>query len=80
MKPSMRIFAVLRLLLDVYGAAFLGLMLVSVAVYGVLPYAAFMRLGSLMFYALLAAAFAVWLWLAARVLARRADEPGDAEL
>jgi hypothetical protein len=70
-KPSMRIFSVARLLLDVYGAAFLGLMLISVAVYGVLPYEAFMRLGSLMFYALLGIAFAVWLWLAGRFLARR---------
>lgn len=74
-KPSMRIFAVLRLLLDVYGAVFLGLMLISVAVYGVLPYAAFMRLGSLMFYALLAAAFVVWLSLAARELGREPDPP-----
>jgi hypothetical protein len=73
----MRIFTLLRLLLDVYGAAFLGLMLVSVAVYGVLPYAALMRLGSLMFYALLAAAFAVWLWLAGRTLARPLDDSRD---
>jgi hypothetical protein len=75
MKPSIRIFSVVRLLLDVYGAAFLGLMLVSVAVYGVLPYEAFMRLGSLMFYALLGIAFVVWLWLAGRVLARRVYRP-----
>jgi hypothetical protein len=60
----------LRLLLEVYGAAFLGYMLVSAAVYGVLPYEALMRLGSLMFYALLAGAFVVWLWLAGRLLAR----------
>jgi hypothetical protein len=75
----MRILTVLRLLLEVYGGLFLGVMLVSVAVYGVLPYEALMRLGSLMFYALLGAAFAVWLWLAGRVLARGVGAPVDSE-
>jgi hypothetical protein len=69
----MRFLPILRLLLDVYGAAFLGYMLISVAVYGVFPYEALMRLGSLMFYALLGGAFVVWLWLAGRRLARHND-------
>lgn len=76
----MKVLTILRLLLEVYGGLFLGVMLVSVAVYGVLPYEALMRLGSLVFYALLGVAFALWLWLAGRVLARRSDEPGDAQL
>jgi hypothetical protein len=76
----MKVLTILRLLLEVYGGLFLGVMLVSVAVYGVLPYEALMRLGSLMFYALLGVAFAVWLWLAGRVLARGPDEPGDPQL
>jgi len=69
----MRLLPILRLLLDVYGAAFLGYMLISAAVYGVFPYEALMRLGSVMFYALLGGAFVVWLWLAGRALARRND-------
>jgi hypothetical protein len=73
----MKVLTVLRLLLEVYGGLFLGLMLISVAVYGVLPYAALMRLGSLMFYALMGAAFALWLMLAARTLARRGDGTRD---
>jgi len=68
------VLKLLRLLLEVYGAAFLGYMLVSAAVYGVFPYEALMRLGSLMFYALLAGALVVWLWLAGRTLARGAHE------
>jgi hypothetical protein len=75
----MKLLTILRLLLEVYGGLFLGLMLVSVAVYGVLPYEALMRLGSLMFYALLGIAFALWLWLAGRVLARVGDAPVDPE-
>lgn len=69
----MRLLPILRLLLDVYGAAFLGYMLVAAAVYGVFPYEALMRLGSLMFYTLLGGAFVVWLWLAGRRLAGRND-------
>jgi len=69
----MRLFPILRLLLDVYGAAFLGYMLIAAAVYGVFPYEALMRLGSLMFYALLGGAFVAWLWLAGRRLARGDD-------
>ena len=67
----MKVLTILRLLLEVYGGLFLGVMLISVAVYGVLPYEALMRLGSLMFYALIGAAFALWLMLAARMLAAR---------
>lgn len=67
----MKMLTILRLLLQVYGGLFLGVMAISVAVYGVLPYEALMRLGSLMFYALIGAAFALWLVLAARTLARR---------
>jgi len=70
----MRYLTVLRLLLEVFGAMFLGVMLIAVAVYGVFPYEALTRLGSVMFYALMSAAFAVWVWLAARVLARHPDE------
>ncbi len=69
----MRYLIVLRLLLDVYGATFLGVMLVAVAIYGVLPYEALTRLGSVVFYALMSAAFAVWVWLAARTLARHPE-------
>ncbi len=74
----MPILKLVRLLLDVYGAALLGYMLISAAVYGVFPYEALMRLGSLMFYALLAGAFVVWLWLAGRLLAR-GGEAGDSD-
>jgi len=73
MSPTMRFLPVLRLLLDVYGAAFLGYLVISAAVYGLFPYEALLRLGSLMFYALLGGAFVVWLWLAGRRLARRDD-------
>ncbi len=74
----MPILKLLRLLLEVYGAALLGYMLISAVVYGVFPYEALMRLGSLMFYALLAGAFVVWLWLAGRLLAR-GGEPDDSD-
>ncbi len=63
----MRALQALRLLLDVYGALFLGVIIGAAAVYGVLPYEAFMSMGALAFYALIAAAFAVWIWLAARL-------------
>lgn len=75
----MRMLKVLRLLLDVYGALFLIVIIVAPLIYGVLPYEGLLRLGALPFYALVAAAFALWLWLAARVLVARgadgADEP-----
>jgi len=75
----MRYLIVLRLLLDVYGATFLSVMLIAVASYGVLPYEALMRLGSVVFYALMAAAFAVWMWLAARTLAQPPEGRRDAK-
>jgi hypothetical protein len=63
----MRMLKALRLLLDVYGALFLIVIIVAPLIYGVLPYEGLLRLGALPFYALVAAAFALWLWLAARV-------------
>lgn len=76
----MRLLTVLRLLLDVYGATFLGVMLVAVVIYGVFPYEALTRLGSVVFYALMSAAFAVWVWLAARTLAQRDERGRDRSL
>lgn len=67
----MRYVTILRLLLEVFGAVFLGVMLVAVRVYGVLPYEGLTRLGSIPFYALMACAFAIWIRLAARTRARR---------
>jgi len=69
----MRMLHVLRLLLDVMGALFLGLITIAPVVFGVLPYEGLKRLGTIPFYGLLAAAFAVWAWLAARSLAAHAD-------
>jgi hypothetical protein len=71
----MRTLKILRLLLDVYGALFLTVIIVAPLIYGVLPYEGLLRLGALPFYALVAAAFALWLWLAGRALMARADEP-----
>jgi len=68
----MRWLHALRLLLDVMGALFLGLIALAPVVYGVLPYEGLKRLGTIPFYGLLAAAVAVWLWLAARGLGVRA--------
>ena len=67
----MRLLHVLRLLLVVMGALFLGLIAIAPVVFGVLPYEGLKRLGTIPFYGLLAAAFAVWAWLAARSLAAR---------
>ncbi len=67
----MRMLTVLRLLLDVYGALFLIVIIVAPLIYGVLPYEGLLRLGALPFYALVAVAFALWLWLAGRALAAR---------
>ncbi len=64
----MRMLKALRLLLDVYGALFLVVIIVAPLIYGVLPYEGLLRLGALPFYALVGAAFALWLWLAGRVL------------
>ena len=69
----MRLLHVLRLLLDVMGALFLGLITIAPVVFGVLPYEGLKRLGTIPFYGLLAAAFAVWVWLAARSFAAHAD-------
>lgn len=69
----MRMLHVLRLLLDVMGALFLGLITIAPVVFGVLPYEGLQRLGTIPFYGLLAAAFALWAWLAARSLAAHAD-------
>ena len=63
----------LRLLLDVLGALFLGMITIAPAVFGVLPYEGLKRLGTIPFYGLLVAAIAVWAWLAARSAAGRAS-------
>ena len=70
----MRMLNVLRLLLDVYGALFLLVIIVAPLIYGVLPYEGLLRLGALPFYALVAVAFALWLWLAGRALVARRDD------
>lgn len=62
----------LRLLLDVLGALFLGMVIIAPLAFGVLPYEGLKRLGTIPFYGLLAAAIAVWAWLAARSAAARA--------
>jgi len=66
----MKIIAVLRLLLEVYGGLFLILLVLPPVIYGVLPYEGLLRLGSILFYVLAALAFALWAWLAAGVFAR----------
>jgi len=68
----MRLLHALRLLLDVLGALFLGMVTIAPLVFGVLPYEGLKRLGTIPFYGLLAAALAVWAWLAARSLAANA--------
>jgi hypothetical protein len=69
----MRWMHALRLLLDVMGALFLGLITIAPLLYGVLPYEGLRRLGTIPFYGLLGAAFAVWAWLAARSIAAHAE-------
>jgi len=69
----MRYLHVLRLLLDVLGALFLGMISIAPIVYGVLPYEGLKRLGTIPFYGLLAAAFVVWAWLGARSIAADAE-------
>ena len=71
----MRFLHQLRLLLEVLGALFLGMITIAPLVFGVLPYEGLTRLGSIPFYALLAAAFAAWAWLAARSVSSR-GKPG----
>ena len=71
----MKIVTALRLLLEVYGGLFLVLLVLPPVIYGVLPYEGLLRLGSILFYVLVALAFALWAWLAAGVFAR-----GDASL
>jgi len=68
----MRWLHALRLLLDVMGALFLGLITIAPVVFGVLPYEGLKRLGTIPFYGLLAAALAVWAWLVARRAVARA--------
>jgi len=63
----------LRLLLDVFGALFLGMITIAPLVFGVLPYEGLTRLGTIPFYALLAAAIVVWVWLSARSAGARAS-------
>lgn len=65
----MRWLHALRLLLDVMGALFLGMITIAPVVFGVLPYEGLKRLGTIPFYGLLAAAIVAWLWLAARGIA-----------
>jgi len=62
----LKLLHALRLLLDVLGALFLGMITIAPLVYGVLPYEGLKRLGSLPFYGLLAAALLLWAWLFAR--------------
>jgi hypothetical protein len=62
----MKVLHALRLLLDVLGALFLGMIAIAPLVYGVLPYEGLKRLGTIPFYALLAAAVVLWAWLIAR--------------
>lgn len=69
----MRYLHVLRLLLDVLGALFLGMISIAPVLFGVLPYEGLKRLGTIPFYGLLGAAFAVWAWLAARSIATDAE-------
>lgn len=71
----MKALHALRLLLDVFGALFLGMILCAPIVYGVLPYEGLKRLGAIVFYGVLAAGVLVWLWLAGRSLARERRTP-----
>jgi hypothetical protein len=66
----MRTVRLLRLLLEVYGAAFLLVIAVGL-VQGYFPYRAFLELGLVRFYLLLALTFIAWAALA--VLAVRRD-------
>jgi hypothetical protein len=65
----MKLLHALRLLLDVLGALFLGIVAIAPLAYGVLPYEGLKRLGTIPFYGLLAAALALWIWLVARGIA-----------
>ena len=67
----MRYLHALRLLLDVLGALFVGMIGIAPLVYGVLPYEGLKRLGTIPFYGLLGAALLLWAWLAARSIAAR---------
>jgi hypothetical protein len=62
----MKALHALRLLLDVLGALFLGMIAIAPLVYGVLPYEGLKRLGTIPFYGLLGAAVVLWAWLVAR--------------
>lgn len=63
----MKLLHALRLLLDVLGALFLGMVTIAPLVFGVLPYEGLKRLGTIPFYGLLAAALVLWAWLVARI-------------
>jgi len=67
----MKLLRALRLLLEVLGALFLGMISIAPLVYGVLPYEGLKRLGTIPFYGLLGAALLLWAWLAARSIASR---------
>ncbi len=69
----MRLVRLLRLLLEVYGAAFL-LVIAMGFVQGYFPYRAFLALGAARFYLILALALAAWAVLAVLV-ARRSPPP-----
>lgn len=72
----MNVLAALRLLLDVMGALFLGMITIAPIVFGVFPYEGMMRLGTLPFYGLLGVAIVCWLWfVASAACARSGDLP-----
>jgi len=74
-RHRMKALHALRLLIDVFGALFLGLILCAPIVFGVLPYEGLKRLGAIPFYGLLGAGILVWLWLAGRSLAQGRRAP-----
>lgn len=73
----MKVIAALRLLLDVFGALFLGLITIAPVAFGVLPYEGLKRLGTIPFYGLLGVAIVCWLWLVARMAGARSDDLSD---
>lgn len=70
----MKAVRLLRLLLEVYGAAFLLVIAVGL-VQGYFPYRAFLELGAVRFYLLLALAFVAWAVLAILVVRRNHPPP-----
>jgi hypothetical protein len=73
----MKVLAALRLLLDVFGALFLGMLAIAPIVFGVFPYEGLKRLGTLPFYGLLGVGIVCWLWLVARRAGARSDDSSD---